>query len=210
MALYNSKHSPLFIQLQPTASVSHTVDMNDLFFDRLNDAMDAQRFDPSKRQPLSASSDGATSTTSAATWTKPVRVEDAVARVPLDASGSDPWMLVCPDSLSLSTTGFLDSPCTIRFTEDSEQEPEREAPSAIPSLPRKLRLSISSFVRPDHTGVPSAAIRLNCLAVDRSMMHDEGQESPPLVDLIPVQENTRPLRIQVVYSDPRAKYFADA
>ena len=80
-------------------------------------------------------------------------------------------------------------------------------------LLRRLRAFLASCVlsRPDLSAIATALRRLNCFEVGRSITLDDDDEVPvPPIELAAAETKTRPLTIQVIYSDPRAKYFMDS
>ena len=87
-------------------------------------------------------------------------------------------------------------------------------------LDEDSQLSTSNFLRrlravfascPDLSAIATALRRLNCFEGGRSITLDDDDEVPaPPIELAAAETKTRPLTIQVIYSDPRAKYFADS
>ncbi|KAL1759915.1 hypothetical protein FB107DRAFT_204193 [Schizophyllum commune] len=154
------------------------------------------------RSPYS-SSDSSSPTGSAAWSIASSRVERAIARVPLTRPANDGWLLVFSGA---STTSFDPAGASAVSDEDLLDEDSQLSTS---NFLRRLRAFYASC--PDLSAIATALRRLNCFEVGRSITLDDDDEVPvPPIELAAAETKTRPLTIQVIYSYPRAKNFADS
>ncbi|KAI5890069.1 uncharacterized protein SCHCODRAFT_02736771 [Schizophyllum commune H4-8] len=163
-------------------------------------------FDWSQEPRSPYSSSESSSPTGSAAWSiASSRVERAIARVPLTRPRNDGWLLVFSGA---STSSF--DPAGASAVSEEDLLDEDSQPSTSRFL-RRLRAFLASCVppRPDLAAIATALRRLNCFEVGRSIMLDDDEVPAPPIELASETKKTRPLTIQVIYSDPRAKYFAD-